>query len=199
MLHDVLTTYSSLVIEELQKWISGSDMSMAFLYFDYYDRDRQSPNAMMASVLKQVLAGMSKIPTSVEDAYTKAQGTGASLPLSTIETLLLDVAANEVSCIYLIVDALDECDDLSSRRVLLQSFNRLLQSRRFRLFVTSREHLDDINSAFRKMPDIKIQAQDADLRRYMQQQIECAGLESTVDDELSTEIVETIAEKAQGL
>lgn len=144
------------------------------------------------------MAAMPDIPNSVTDAYEKLHGSGVSLPLHELEKLMLDIT-RRIQRTYIIIDALDECDESKYRRTFLQFIDRLKQIQTVRLFVTSRQYPQDIYAAFHTYTQIEIQAHDSDLRRYMYQELARAGVDDIVDDIFATKIVETVINRAQGM
>lgn len=132
------------------------------------------------------------------DAYEKLHDSGVSLPLHELEKVMLDIARS-IERTYIIFDALDECDESKYRRTFLQFIDRLKQIQTVRLFLTSRQYPQDINAAFHTHPQIAVQAQDSDLRRYMYQELDHAGVDDIVDEIFATKIVETIINRAQGM
>jgi hypothetical protein len=144
------------------------------------------------------VAMMPQIPKCVIDAYENVNCSGSFLPLDELEKMTLDVARS-IHRPYIIIDALDECDELRHRRTILQFIDRLKQIETIRLLVTSRQHIHDINAAFHNHPQITIQAHDFDLRCYMYQELDHAGVDDIIDNIFATKIVETIIDKAQGM
>ena len=51
---------SSLVIDTLCKQALEANAAVAFFYFDFADPEEQSPNAILGSVLKQVVGGLTR-------------------------------------------------------------------------------------------------------------------------------------------
>lgn len=72
---------------------------------------------------------------------------------------------------FLVFDALDECDQEKQRKVLLPLFHRMGEEGGASLFVTSRQYPEDIQESFRDTTKIGILAKDEDIRSYIQQQI----------------------------
>ncbi|KFY68452.1 hypothetical protein V496_01074 [Pseudogymnoascus sp. VKM F-4515 (FW-2607)] len=100
---------------------------------------------------------------------------------------------------YIVIDALDECDESRCRRPFFRFISRLAQAQAVRLFVTSRQCYYDINTFFSTYPQIKIQAHDNDLRRYMYQELDHAAMDDIIDKDFASMIVETVLTRAQGM
>ena len=167
-----------MIIDHLKRVNDVAWSPVAFLYFDYQDEDQQTPTAVLSSLLKQIVATMPDIPKSISDVYEKHRKSGTPLALDELEAILLDVY-NELHQTTILIDALDES---RYRRTFLLLLGRLRQISNFRLFVTSRQSFQDITEAFNHYPQISISAHDFDLKCYMRQEIDHAGVEDIVDD-----------------
>ena len=103
-------------------------------------------------------------------------------------------------CIYIVVDALDECSELgNTREKLVAELGKFGPS--VHILITSRR-LGDIENALRQAPRITIHAADDDLRLYLKSQIGQAGHLVKLclrDITLETSIIEAITEKAKGM
>ena len=95
------------------------------------------------------------------------------------------------------MDALDECEAVHERRLLLpilQSLPDVLT----RLFVTSRPNNEDIFRSFGAAPQVPIVATDLDLRAYIMESMEEKG-DSRLTPELKEEITSEICARASGM
>lgn len=140
---------------------------------------------------------MPEIPKRVVDAWNE-RSSGGHFSLDELQEIVLDIAVNTRERIYLVIDALDECAE-RHRKAFLQFVDRLKQAQTISFLITSRPYPHDIYSAFQDYPQIEIQAQDADLRNYIYQELEQAGVRDVVDDEFTAEIVQKLASSAQGM
>ncbi|OBT73030.1 hypothetical protein VF21_07727 [Pseudogymnoascus sp. 05NY08] len=192
------TVLTSMVIDDLRNSFPSHGFPVAFLYFDYQDQDQQTLNNMLSSILRQIVAMMLEIPKSVADAYEASQSSGSHLPMHELEKMILETAET-IPRAYIVIDALDECEESRCRRPFLQFISRLSQAQAVRLFVTSRECYYDISAFFSTYPQIEIQAHDYDLRRYMYQELDHAAIDDIVDKDFASKIVETLLTRAQGM
>jgi len=132
---------SSLVIDTLCKQAVAGNAGVACFYFDFAAPEEQSPTALLGSVLKQVVAGLDEVPERIVRAFqnrNKVLG-GQRLELSEIVEFLQDISSSR--CIFICIDALDECSP-RSRVKLLDLLNQILQkSPGARLFLTGRPHI----------------------------------------------------------
>lgn len=103
--------------------------------------------------------------------------------------------------VYLIIDALDECEATKERRSLLPLLETLPHGFT-RLFVTSRPNNEDIVRTFGKVPIITISASESDLSQYISEKIDEIEREEIVDRltaELREDIVSSITARASGM
>lgn len=187
----------SMVIDDFKQSteMDYSRVPIAFFYFDYREQDRQTPMSFLSSILRQIVEKITDIPSCVGDRYDKAGGSGGSLPLHELEKMILDIASS-ISQAYLIVDALDECDELVHRRPILQLLARLGQIPNLRLFITSRQYPQDIQTVFQTCPQVAVHAHEEDLRHYMHQQLDGTDV---VQHSFASKLVDTLVEKAKGM
>lgn len=191
-----LKSCRSMIIDELQNSSSMSGCPVAFFYFDYRDQEHQTSNYVLSSILRQIVATMPEIPKCVIDACDKEASAG-SLSLPELEGLILEIVAT-LNRTYVVIDALDECDE-RYRRTFLQCIDRLKQCQTIRLLITSRQYPKDIYAYLHTYPEVEIQAHDSDLRSYMYQELEHADIYDVIDDDFGAEIVETLTRRAQGM
>ncbi|KAF7965338.1 hypothetical protein HWV62_44307, partial [Athelia sp. TMB] len=152
----------------------------AFLFFDRNSPLESAPERVMSTLVFQLAQHNGAIRSAVSAALTDRPGLVSDLVETQFKSLLLDplsaAAAHIEGPIIIILDALDECGDLSSRRKLLEllskDFNKLPSQ--FRILITSRpEH--DINGALASPNHILTvdlsTASDADMQIYIQHEM----------------------------
>lgn len=112
--------------------------------------------------------------------------------------MLLDVCQS-FDEVFIVIDALDECDAARYRPSLLKTLQRLREGSA-KLFVTSRPFANDIKKSFSEGPQIQISAQGSDVRKYLQEKISNnEAAEDIMDRHLRLEILTTISEGANGM
>ena len=100
---------------------------------------------------------------------------------------------------YIVVDALDECEAVRERRLLLPVL-KSLPNVSTRLFVTSRPNNEDILQSFGKASQIAIIAPESDLRRYITERMEERGdFVDRLTPELKEKITFTVSAGASGM
>lgn len=175
------------------------NIAITYVYFDYRDRDQQSPEHIIASLLRQLLNYKLELPQLVKTMYQRYSPQQKRPSLEDLENLFR-CACEMFEKVYVIIDALDECDEKRNRKCFLQ-FLTLQSSTRPspRMLITSRPHPQDIKTALAAAASILVEASDSDVRRYLAHTIEVDGDLDIIDDSFKNEMVEVIATGAQGM
>lgn len=187
---------TSLVIDRLRDEYVGQKVAIGFVYFDYQDQRSQSPENVVASLLRQVASQKPVLPTSLLELYTKFGEQNRRPQIQDFELTLLHVCQN-FDQVFIAIDALDECDEGQSRKHFLLFLATLQQTPSIRLFVTSRPYPEEIRKAFGSAPQVTVEASDADLRKYLRRKIEDSDSAVIIDEGFKQHLVETIAKGAQ--
>lgn len=174
----------------------GQKAAIGFVYFAYQDQRSQSPENVIASLLRQVASQHPVLPPSLLELYQKFRKQNRRPQVEDLELTLLEVCQN-FDQTFIAIDALDECDERTSRKRFLLFLATLQQTPSIRLFVTSRPYPEDIQKAFDPAPQITVEASDADLRKYLRRRIEDSSSADIIDEGFKLHLVETIAKGAQ--
>ncbi|KAF3208564.1 hypothetical protein TWF191_000628 [Orbilia oligospora] len=169
---------------------------VAFIYCIYNEREQQSLDDILASILVQLVLGQPVIPESVQKVY-KSHRKGEKPRLS------LDEISKEITAIikcysriFIVVDALDECRDDDIRKSLLSKLFELQTVSDIRLMVTFRPGA--ISEALIKTR-IEIRAQNEDLEIYLRNQMSKLPDVVTENHELQNKIKDRISYLARGM
>jgi len=186
---------SSLVIDTLCKEAEEGRAAVACFYFDFADQE-QSPGAILASVLKQVVRGLGEIPEKIVKAFQgreRAIG-GQMLALSKIVEFLQDISSSLST--FICIDALDEC--LPGHRMkLLDSLNQILQeSPGARIFMTGRPHIrDEVEKHLGgRAATISITPTKSDIITFLRAKLKEDIMPDAMDESLEQEIIQKIPE-----
>ena len=115
--------------------------SIACFYFNFADQEGQSPDAILSSVLKQVVSGLDKVPERiVKDFQRRGRVVGSQkLVRSEIMEYLKDIVSSRPT--FVCIDALDEYPD-RHRVELLNLLKQILEKAPgTRLFLTGRPQI----------------------------------------------------------
>ena len=184
--------------------------ALAYFYCDRNQADRQSPEQVMRSFVRQLSTPRDSdmIPTCIDKCYSGKERPGfasSSLTFQECSALVRELVAMYTK-VTLILDALDECDR-STRHDLVNEIDDLVSrsaSCVVKVFISSRPDRD-IQHRFRVGPNVCIRATDngEDIRKFIVHTIDnspqywLAMVTSTTG--LREEIVNTLHKKADGM
>lgn len=180
----------------LEAKYQGSDTAIAFLYCDYNDKS-QTGVELISSLLQQVLQQSNHLPVDILAPFQKHMSEGSTPSLSEVSAALKTATAAFAN-VFIVVDALDECLD-DDQHTLLQHVQGV--GSHLHLLVTSRP-IASIGAHFKNHLTQEIHATDQDIRRYLEDRVvNDRKLQGLVRSHaaLQKEIVDKIAEKAQGM
>ena len=142
--------------------------------------------------------------------YDHAQSKGfnaKSIDASSIESLFRR-ALPTFKATYLVIDALDECEEAEREELVLAlKSHTALKSYVLKVFVTSRDE-KDLARMFSKTSDFRIDADDTalDIRPFVETKVETyinngniLGGKGNVTPELRKDLVDTLVSKADGM
>lgn len=189
--------YRSVAVNYLRETFRDRrDVGVAVIYFNYKEKDAQTPRNMIASLCAQLIGSKGSVSNELRALYDKhlIQGTHP-----TIQDLsgLLKAQVSSFATTYIVVDGLDECPDENSIRSTLLSQLRRIQPIA-KLMVTSRHHIQ-FSEDFSSGGVLEIRANEQDVRKYLSSQMH--GLPKCVEGSpgLKAKIINTIAQAADGL
>jgi Cdc6-like AAA superfamily ATPase len=159
------TILTSIVVNELEKrFQDDGSTALAYLYCNFNRQDEQKPEDLLASLLKQLSKGR-PLSESVKSLYTRCK-TKTRPSVDEITTVLQSIVA-EYSQVFILIDALDECQAQNGCRTQMLSKLFDLQAKcGINLFATSR-FIPDIIEAFKQDPRLEIRANEQDVYRYI--------------------------------
>ncbi|KAI9642854.1 hypothetical protein NHQ30_008588 [Ciborinia camelliae] len=191
------TVLTSAIIDNLETRFSTSNVGVAFIYCNY--AEKTTITEYLASIVQQLVRQRCVIPDYVLELYHKHRSTGTNLSRADA-THLLQSLTTEFPRLYIVVDALDECEETKKTRTDLVRELRSLPSNTH-ILLTSRR-LGDIEEKLSDCPHLEIRARDTDIRTYLEARIDA---EKNIlkfckkDPTLRKTIVGKIAEKAHGM
>ena len=169
---------------------------MLYVYFDYNDCLSQTELGVISNLLKQTISQLDLVPDSIKQLYEVSTKTNTNPERSVLLRQLLS-CAERFDTVYVILDALDECDD-SQQDDVLNLINILLSQSQFKIMLSSRPHLQRLQTLPESSDRIIISGEDidADVRTYL---ISRLKRERFLQDRLRNKIVEVISEQAEGM
>ena len=165
------TILTSTVVEDLTTRYRGDkNTAIAYIYFNFRRQDDQKLTNLLASILKQCIQHLAQLPDSVS-ALEKQCGSSKRPSLDELSGTLQSVAAAR-SHVFIIIDALDECQASDGCRANLLSELFKLQVRcGVNIFATSR-FIPDIVDTFENGTTLEIRASSEDVERYVKGRME---------------------------
>lgn len=203
----------STVIDELKAQFSGQYEEFPILYF-YFARDaaekrRGDPDEAVRSIARQLCEFLKETTflESTRESYREATSHGseaAKIDMQSCKRLISRLVIQKK--VFIIVDALDECDPLR-RHEPMKLFESMLvwTDTTIKLFISSRDD-SDIVKRLRVCPDIPIRKDDntEDIRRFIREKLDeyiddGRLLEGNISDDLKREITSDLEAGAQGM
>jgi len=159
---------AAIAINHLLKVVQSSSIGVAYVYCNYKTQEEQDATSLLAAILKQLQAQISLVEP-VERLYQQHVSRGTKPSFDEILGALQSVLAN-YSTIYVVIDALDECQDSNgTRRQFLAKLQDLQAGTDLRLMVTSRFIPEIIE--FKEELRLEVQASNKDVKRFVAGQI----------------------------
>ncbi|VBB75925.1 Putative protein similar to ANR50 of Homo sapiens [Podospora comata] len=193
------TILTSVVVDHLgSKFHNDPKIGIAYIYFNFQRQDKQKIDDLLASVLKQIAESQPSVPGSVKDLFDKHKAKRTRPSLDEILRVLQSVAAT-CSSVFIVVDALDECQTSEScrERFLSELFN-LQKMHGINIFATSRSIMEIVDR-FKTSISLEIRAITADVAQYLEGHISQLPYFVQQDRRLREEITAGISEAVDGM
>ena len=202
---------SSAIIEGIRERRAAGLASMAYYYFDYHDVEKQDRFGLVSSLLFQLSAESNTYYWALYRLYEdNAGGTGVEKPTySALIKCLKDMLSLPTQTpIFIIVDALDECPNFSTRHSareeVLELMEELLDLKLpgLHLCVASRPEID-IRMVLGPLTDLQISLHDAsgqkeDMIAYIKAVVHSDRKMKRWKEEDQNLVVEKLSQNADG-
>jgi hypothetical protein len=166
---------------------------VAYVYCNYKAQEEQDASSMLTAILKQLVQGRLSSIEPIELLHQRHADRGTSPSLDEICSALREVLAHYPS-VYIVIDALDECQD-GTRRQFLSRLRDLQAERDVRLMVTSR-FIPEIADAFQEATRLEIRASREDVKRFVAGQTyrlpRCIQRDASLQELMQEKIVEAV-------
>ena len=165
------TILTSIVVDNLvTRFHENPNIGIAYIYCNFRRKDEQTINDLLKCLLKQLARNQSALPVIVQDLYDRHTKNQTRPSFGDISRALYSVAAM-FSRVFIVIDALDECQvSEGSRSMLLSEIFNLHQQCKANVFATSR-FVPEVTEKFKKYPRLDIRAHDEDVRNYLEGRI----------------------------
>ena len=194
------TILTSAVVNDLTKRFSKNpSVGIAYVYCNFQRRDEQKIDDLLASLLKQLAESYPSLPGSVKDLYDRHKDKRTRPLLEEISSTLHSVAA-KYSRVFIVVDALDECQasDGCRARLLSELFN--LQKRHGTNILATSRFIPEVVDQFKGNSELlEIRASREDVERYLEDRIRQLSSFVQKNRQLQTDIKIGISEAVDGM
>lgn len=190
------TMMAAITVDHLQGAVQSQDVAVAYAYCNYKARTDQTASGLLAAILKQLVQDrplLAKPLVSLHDYHAVRK---TRLSLDGITKALQSVLI-KYSRVYVVIDALDECDS-GDRAELMSRLFQLQSQADFRVMATSRD-IPDVVERFKDIPELKVRAESADVKQYVAGQIRRLPKCVQRDEELRQRVQNEIVEAADGM
>ncbi|KAF3918254.1 Ankyrin-1 [Orbilia brochopaga] len=190
------TILTSIVVDDLYKrFCNDSTVGLAFVYCNFQQQHEQSVEDLVASLLKQLVQGLPELTDSIRSLYNKHKGKQMRPSFHEVTEVLQSVASI-YSRLFIIIDALDECQTSPGCRArLLGEIFGLQTNHRANIFATSRT-IADVKEIFEGSMTLEIRAMEEDIQRYIDSHImylpTFVGRDPALQEEIKTGIIGTV-------
>lgn len=190
-----LRSNRSLVIDTLREQAHLRNIGIAYFYCDY---GLGATQRFAATILKQLLMHLGPLPQVMLDFYELHKRAGFPRSHAEVSQLIGKLGSHFDAC-FIVVDALDESHAENQRREIFKVLANL-EHLTIKFFITSRPHETDIKMALQKASRIEVQASEEDIRTYLSEKLGNAPRLSTlIDEQLKTQIIAEISQRARGM
>jgi len=191
------TIITATVIDDLiTRFQNDSSIGVVYLYCDFRRQKEQNAEDLIINLLKQLSQEQSILPESLKCLYDQYKDKRTQLSFDEILETLHEVAAM-YSKIFIVVDALDECQAFDGCRMkFLSEISNFQAKRNASLFATSR-NIPEIIERFKLSISLEIRASDEDVRMYLDNRL--SKSESDVLKAYREEITIAITKSVDGM
>jgi hypothetical protein len=190
------TILTSIVVEDLTaRFHDDKGIGIAYLYCNFQRQHEQKIDDLLASLLKQLAESQLSLPGSVKDLYDRHKTKRTRPSLKEVSETLYTITKS-YSRVFIIIDALDECQVCdSSRPKLLSNIFDLQAGTRANIFATSR-FIPEISEKFSKAMRLEIRASNQDVQTYLDGHMsQLPGYvfdSSDLQNEIKTDIIKAV-------
>ncbi|KGO63346.1 hypothetical protein PEX1_050930 [Penicillium expansum] len=190
------TICSAILVDDLiTRFDDNPDVGIAYIYCNFNRQDEQRAQDLLSSLLTQLCKKRTSVPDAVRDLYKRHKTASTRPRFDEISKALYSVISM-YSDVFIIIDALDECETTSRTRVL-DELNKIRARAGAKVFATSRP--TEIDNLFKGGAFLEIQAHEDDVRRYLDgNMFRLPGFVNR-NTALQEEIVTVISRHVQGM
>lgn len=189
---------SSHVVDYLYQTAPSPAYVVTFVYFDYQKADPQPAQTLIVSLLRQIVGQYWPNLPSAHKLWFQKVIKAHSLDFADLEENFLSLLSHMERC-YIAVDALDESGLANDRAELLTLLKKLAGIPSARLFVTSRTGITDIQLAFEDAEEVRVEADEHDLRICLETLIDRSSSRQWIKTSDRESVVNSIIQRSHGM
>ena len=186
---------SSLVVDRLCDRAGGQNIAVACFYVDFAAREEQSPTNMLGSLLKQIVAGLERIPEEIRETFQNHKKVIGGRGLRVPEIVKMLQTVTSLQRTFICVDALDECVEGHQPEVLSSLRQILEKSSNTRIFLTARRHIrgEMERHLGPRAATLSVKPSNNDIVGYIRMRLSKDRCRDAMDGSLEAEIIKSIA------
>ena len=195
------TILTSVVVNDLTTRFShDTTIGIAYIYCEFGRKGEQNTQQLLESLLKQLVQCQSSLPSSLKELRNQHHATTRPSLDEIVKTL--HSVVSKYLRVFIIVDALDECEAIDSCRARLPILSELfaLQERyKTNIFATSRFVPEVVHQFEGKSKLLEISASPKDVERYLEGHMEQLSQFIQEDPQLQRNIILGISTAVDGM
>jgi Cdc6-like AAA superfamily ATPase len=190
------TIITSIVVEDLcLRFQNDASIGIAYLYCNFRRHEEQKPKDLLASLLKQLIQEQPSAPENVKSLYERHRKGRTRPSFNELSKALHSIIA-DYSKVFIIIDALDECQvSDGSRKTLLTEICSVQAKTGASVFATSR-FIPEIEKELEGSVSLEVRASDKDVRRYLDGHMfelpSFVARNRSLQDEIKSEIINAV-------
>jgi len=201
---------SSAIIEDVEGMRAAGLVTMAYYYFDFRDDKKQGLNGLLSSLVSQLSAELDSCYEVLSRLYSdNAGGTRNPTSLALTKCIKDMLSLPGQGQIYVIIDALDECPNISgrpsAREEVLELVKELVELKlsNVHVCVASRPEID-IRSVLDPLRPLQIslheeKGQKEDILKYIKSVVYTDAKMRKWKKVIQELVIDTLSEKADGM
>ncbi|KAK3376712.1 hypothetical protein B0T24DRAFT_592355 [Lasiosphaeria ovina] len=194
-----LSLNSSSAVYFLAKKMQGHQIGVCYFYFDFQAQEKRATCGMLRSLVAQLSQTATKFPPEVNELYDRFKGRRSQPSPEELLDLLVAVATRNLSRVYVLVDAVNECNE---RGVLLPILERLAVSKTMSIMLSSRRERDILDLMLTLGPiNVSLEADKVagDVSIFLNKKMSAEPYLKTLSEDLRSTILETLLEDSNGM
>ncbi|KAF4914996.1 Ankyrin-3 [Colletotrichum fructicola] len=183
---------AAVIADVTKRFVSSETVGIAYIYCNFQRKENQTLECFLSSLIKQLARSLGVIPDGLARLHKNNKRAG-TLPSAQELFDVLCLICDSYSTLFILIDALDECQADSCSALISALLNLLARtSTAVKIFTTSR-FVPEIEKSFDKALKLEIKATNEDIHRYIQHRLpqipvrltETPGLQDRITGEIS--------------